>query len=341
MRAPLVAATLLAACAPPPASVEPARVATPAAPSPAPRPAVAVAASVPAWSLRPKTLGMRTIIERPLIVHADGTSSLGAAKDVVRVSDHYSACFVTRAGEVACWGISGGGTWNGVATRDPDVGLHGVVDVAVNQTNACAVTADGAVHCWNKDGHPVKQALPGPAHELLVSVNGRACALLADGTIAASASWEDAPWARIQAAGGGVAHLLTCNRSLACGERASGGAVCVSTPTADDPRKGVEDAQQKVVAEIARVPVGMRLAMNDPGTAFCAYGPGEVRCFDGTSGTASSITEISGIAEVAVGWATLRGKTGDVACAKSGDNQVRCWDLTEAKPKLVRLRRGP
>jgi hypothetical protein len=282
---------------------------------------------------------MRTAIEHPLIVRGDGTSSLDAAKDVVRVSDHYSACFVTKAGGVACWGISSGGTWNGAATRDPDVGLHGVVDVAINQTNACAVTGDGAVHCWTKDGRPAKQALPAAAHEVLVSVSGRACALLEDGTIAATGSWKGEPWARLPA--DGIAHLLACDRTLACGEKAGGGAVCVPAPAGDDPRKGVQGAQEKAMAEISRAPAGMQLATNDVGTAFCAYGPREVRCFDGTSGNAASIAPKSDVTEVALGWAALGGKTRDAGCMKGADDEVRCWDLAESKPKLFHLRRGP
>lgn len=154
----LATAASLAACSPAPPAATPGTPADVTIPSAAPAPsAAASAAPAPAWTPRPRTLAMRTIIEGPLVVHRDGTSSLSAARNVVRVSDHYSACFVTRSAEVACWGVANGGTWNGVAKRDPDAGLHEVVDVSINQTNACVATRDGSVLCWRGDGRPRKQ----------------------------------------------------------------------------------------------------------------------------------------------------------------------------------------
>jgi hypothetical protein len=284
---------------------------------------------------------MRTVIEGPLLVRADGTSSLRAAKDVVRVSDHYSACFVTRSAEVACWGVtSGGGTWNGVAKRDADVGLHDIVDVAINQTGACALNAAGAVSCWGDDGRPVERALPGPAREIMVSVAGRACALLRDGTVAGAASWKEGRWDRVANPGlEDVAHLLACDPGLVCGERARGGGACLPLGKGDDVRRGVPDEQRRVLSQIDRVPQGMHLAMNDIGTAFCAYSDAEVRCFHGKSGTTSVVTGLSSITEVAVGWSVLGGKRADTtACARIAGDDVRCWNLAEANPTPVPVR---
>jgi len=338
----LLAAASIAACSAPAPAVTPQPAPGAAAvtiPSATPASASAPARPALAWTQRPKTLAMRTVIEGPLVLHADGTSSLGAAQEVVRVSDHYSACFVTRSAEVACWGVATGGTWNGIAKRDPDAGLHDVVDVAINQTNACAATRDGSVLCWSGDGRPRKQELPAPAREILVSVQGRACALLEDGTVAAAESWKTGAWERLRQGGapvGDVVHLLACDRTLACGERASGGAVCVSSWDAADVRRGVREEQQSVVRAIAGAPREMHLAMNDPGTAYCAYSATEVRCFDGKTGIAASITELTGITEVAIGWSTFGRKTIDAAgCARAAGDQVRCWDLADPRPVLI------
>src|SRR5262249_42025293 len=144
-----------------------------------------------------------------LIVRLDGTSGLAAAKDVVRVSDHYSACFVTKSAEVACWGVtSGGGTWNGIAKKDAPVGLRDVVDVAINQTHACALTKDGAVWCWSADAPPAEQSLPAPAREIAVSLGGRGCALLADGSVASVERWAAKAWERVSDRGSPVHDVI-------------------------------------------------------------------------------------------------------------------------------------
>jgi hypothetical protein len=259
------------------------------------------------------------------------------------VSDHYSACFVTRSAEVACWGItSGGGTWNGIAKRDANVGLHEVVDVSINQTGACALNAAGAVLCWGGDAHPTERALPAPAREIMVSVAGRACALLRDGTIAGAASWKEARWDRVAGqhpAPEDVAHLLVCDPGLVCGERTKGGGVCLPLGNGDDARRGVPEEQHRVLSQLGRVPQGIHLAMDDVGTAFCAYSDAEVRCFHGKTGTSSVVIGLLGVTEVALGWAVLGGKRADTtACARVAGDEVRCWDLAEESPTPVPVR---
>ncbi len=190
----LLIATGCGGCAP--ATTEPEPVAIPEPKPPAPAPSAASteetgkAVEKKPWKMRPKTIGVRTGIEAPLIVRADGTSSLRAANDVTRVSDHYSACFVTRAARALCFGLTEGGTWNGVATKDKDVGLSNVVDIAIHQTGACALTRDGTMHCWDKSGVPSKIDLPRPAKEIHRSIGGRSCALLDDGSVAMSSGAE-------------------------------------------------------------------------------------------------------------------------------------------------------
>ncbi len=334
----LVTAACLAACsASSPAAAPGAAVVTiPAATPASSEPLAPEAPPRASWALRPRTLGMRTPIEGPLVVNPDGTSSLHGAVDVARVSDHYSACFVTRSAEVKCWGVSGGGTWNFIAKRDPPVGLHDVADVAINQTQACAVTRDGSVLCWGGSGRPAKEELPGRAREILVSVQGRRCALLTDGTVVASAS---GPWQRLSEGGAVVkdaTHLLACDRSLACVERAWGGAVCVPSWDQPDVRTGVREQQQSLVRAIARASREMHLAMNDAATAYCAYSATEVRCFDGKSGVAAAITGLEGITEVDLGWSTFGTRRVDSAgCARAAGDQVRCWDLAQPTPALI------
>jgi hypothetical protein len=88
MKKLLLASISMAACtastpgAPPTVAV----AAVPAADASTTAPAPATARAPAPWAPRPKTIGRRTVIEGPLLVHADGTSSLRAAKEVVRVS---------------------------------------------------------------------------------------------------------------------------------------------------------------------------------------------------------------------------------------------------------------
>ena len=104
----------------------------------------------------------------------------------------------------------------------------------------------------------------------------------------------------------------------------------------DDVRRGVPDEQNRMLSQLSRAPQGMHLAMDDVGTAFCAYSDNEVRCFHGKSGASSVVTGLSGVTEVAIGWSVLGGKRADAtACARIAGDEVRCWDLAEASPTLV------
>jgi hypothetical protein len=68
-----------------------------------------------------------------------------------------SACAVTSAGGVECWGNNqlgqlGDGTTDASAVPVPVQGLAGgVTAVAVGADSACAVTAGGGVSCWGQD----------------------------------------------------------------------------------------------------------------------------------------------------------------------------------------------
>ena len=91
-------------------------------------------------------LGMRTVIERPLVVRPDGTSSLSEARDVVRVSDAYTACFVTRDARVSCWGItSGGGTIINMASILGEVSFLGAVGYVAAKHGVLGLTKTAAV----------------------------------------------------------------------------------------------------------------------------------------------------------------------------------------------------
>lgn len=265
-------------------------------------------------------------------MNPDGTSSVPGSIGVTRVSDHYSACFVTRAGEVACWGVAGGGTWNGVAKRDPSVGLTGVVDIAINQTHACAALSDGSVSCWASDGVPKKQALPGRAREVSYSIAGRACALLDDGTVASTKDWTSGSWGLVQGLTD-VAHLLACDRAVVCGEVSKGTALCTASLDPSDPRKGIPAAQEAAVQAIVHVAPGSHLAMNDYATAFCAYSDQDVRCFDAASHIDQTVPGLRGVQEIALGATKLAGTRLDsAACARLDGGAVRCWSLAAAKP---------
>lgn len=103
----------------------------------------------------------------------------------------WSACGVTTAGEVLCWGFGGNGeldTPGGTFTK-----------VASGYAGSCAIRSDGAVRCW---GH----AAGNPAGTFLDVALGDevACAVRSDGTIycwGAAAPLGDAPtdagWARV------------------------------------------------------------------------------------------------------------------------------------------------
>lgn len=98
----------------------------------------------------------------------------------------------------------------------------------------------------------------------------------------------------------------------------------------------MREAQQATVEAMARAPHGAHLAMSDPGTAYCAYTSTEIHCFDGKTGARASITELTGVTEVALGWSTFGTKTIDSAgCAKAAGDEVRCWNLADPVPKLV------
>jgi hypothetical protein len=104
-------------------------------------------------------------------------------------------------------------------------------------------------------------------------------------------------------------------------------------------RRGVPEEQSRVLSEIGRAPQGMHLAMNDVGTALCAYSETEVRCFQGKSGTASVVTGLAGVTEVALGWSGVGQKKADTtACARVAGDEVRCWDVADARPTVVTVR---
>jgi hypothetical protein len=285
------------------------------------------------WTLRPKTIGVRTGIEAPLIVRADGTSSLGAATNVTRVSDHYSACFVTKAARALCFGLTEGGTWNGVASMDKDVGLANVVDVAIHQTGACALTRDGAMHCWGKDGVPSKVDLPRPAKEIHRSISGRTCALLDDGTVATWAGAERAALVGLR----GVRHVLACDVALVCGELEAGGVDCKAFSDSSG-RRGVAEAQRGLVARLHELPRSASVAIHETGEAACAWTRAGVTCIHGAHSGTQTIT-LENVSEMALGFAEIgRSGSGDVACARTEDGIVHCWDLAQATPDVAKFR---
>jgi hypothetical protein len=282
--------------------------------------------TAPPWQPWPRGIGLRTSGARPLVVYRDGTATLAGAQGVTRVSDHFSACFVTRDHRVACWGIGGGGTWDGVATRDPDVGLEDVRDVAIVQTRACAVKLDGTVWCWGEDGVPEKRPLPAPALEMFRSIDGTACALLDTGSVA---TWTEQSEPRLVL--GDVRHLVGCSKGFICGAKADGRLAC-TTPPADDSK--TSRAERRIFTLAADLRADGGYAMSDYGTALCAWGSDGARCVDAK--TQTSLERVSGlpsVVEMALGWAKLGDEDVEsVACARDREDTVYCWDLARRTP---------
>ncbi len=271
----------------------------------------------------PRGIGLRTPLAPPLVVYRDGSTTLPEAKNMARVSDHYSACFVTRDERVACWGVSQGGTWDGVATRDPDVGLEGVVDVAIVQTKACALERDGSVWCWGDDGITHRRDLPGPATELLYSRQGSACALLGQGKVAV---WRGDETPRLALSG--IAHLVACAGSFICGASADGELSCTD-PGADGSKVG--QMQQRLFRLTQGLSAEGGFAMNDYGSALCAWDEKGMRCVDAATQDAfSAVPGLGSIVEAAVGNARLGDdEVETAACARDAKDVVRCWDVAK------------
>ena len=108
--------------------------------------------------------------------------------------EHKTACAVSDAGDIACWGanMSGqlGSTGNGPV--EPDFGLPPVDDVAVGNDHVCAL-AGGNVECWGDNGSgqlgagaspaqsdtPLPVDLPGAATQI-VAGRQHTCALVGE-----------------------------------------------------------------------------------------------------------------------------------------------------------------
>lgn len=115
-----------------------------------------------------------------------------------------AACAITDSATVKCWGsnahgVLGNGSFGGWALVPVDVvGLTGVVDLAVGDSNACAALTDGSVKCWGdntfgslgkapgdlaRSATPVTVAGISGASKVTIGGLGSACAIVTGGVV--------------------------------------------------------------------------------------------------------------------------------------------------------------
>jgi hypothetical protein len=247
---------------------------------------------------------------------------------MLRVSDHYSACFVTKAERVACWGLESGGTWNGIAERDRDPELEGVVDIAIVQTKACAILRDGTSACWAGGSAPKREGYTKPVREIALSTSGARCTLFDDGSV----SWRGASLEREVLPAS--EHLVACDVHAVCAERA-GAVVCEKDWDAPDVRSQAVRKMQLVALEaLTSLPNVTLAAADDSATAFCAVTNRELVCATGRSGGVAPVPDLKDPSEIAVGYSSLH--PGNTACARAADGKVSCW-MIGAVPLVARV----
>ena len=93
---------------------------------------------------------------------------------------HGRACGLTTRGAVFCWGLVGGGQFEGVLLPDPSaipVAVAGGVVLGTQSTwgsHSCGLTNDGAAYCWGANSHgQLGSGTVSPGHLIPLSVAGQ------------------------------------------------------------------------------------------------------------------------------------------------------------------------
>jgi alpha-tubulin suppressor-like RCC1 family protein len=212
-----------------------------------------------------------------------------------------SACAITSAGGVECWGSNDSGELgNGSLTASevpvPVTGLSsGVVAIAVGSSDACAITSAGALLCWGDNntgqlgvGNYTDVNVPTPVTGLSsgvvsVSLSGlSSCAVLSSGAVECwgadvngDSSYTDTPTATTGFSGTPTSVAL--GQFLACVTTAGGAVECWGSNSYGDLGSGNADA-----STVARTPVGVAglgsgstsVATNDANTVCAVVGRG-------------------------------------------------------------------
>jgi alpha-tubulin suppressor-like RCC1 family protein len=271
--------------------------------------ALSKAGAVQCWGLNQYgELGNGTFTNSSTPVPVTGLQS-GVAQIGV---GQYSACALTSAGAVQCWGYGGygqlgSGTTTNASTPVPVAGLNGgVTAIGVGELVACALTSAGAVQCWGNNqygglgnGTLTNSSAPVPVTGLQNGVTAisvgfpSACALSSAGAVQC---WGDNQY----------------------GELGNGTFTSSSTPV---PVTGLQSG-------VTAISVGAYFA--------CAItSAGAVQCWGdnlagelGNGSANSSSTPVpvtglnSGVTAISVG--------SGFACALTNAGAVECWGINEA-----------
>ena len=224
----------------------------------------------------------------------------------IAAGDH-SACALTSAGGVKCWGVNeygqpGDGTTASSRLPVDVVGLaSGVRAIAAGAAHTCALMSTGGVRCWGRN----EQAQLGDGTTVSRSTPVEVAGLPSGVSAIAAGSWHTC--------------ILTSAGVLKCWGRNGYGQLGDGTTT--DTRTPVD---------VAGLPSGVT-AIDAGGEATCAVtGAGGVACWgrmmgrrpDGTPTRSRTPVDVaglpSGVAAVAVGGAAR-------ACALTTAGGVKCW----------------
>jgi alpha-tubulin suppressor-like RCC1 family protein len=218
-----------------------------------------------------------------------------------------SACAVTAAGGVVCWGSNCRGQLGNGSTTDssvpvPVTGLtSGVVAVSVGNGSVCAVTAGGGVQCWGaleNSGADTSVPVPVPglaSGVIAVSADAPSYALTASGDVVqwglTNGQWSSTlvPFAGFT---GGVT-AISGDDSIHCAVTAGGGLECWGASNAGELGNGSTTANSPVPVQVTSLTSGVTTVSVGSDSACAITADGAVQCWgdngEGELGNGSAV----------------------------------------------------
>jgi hypothetical protein len=225
-----------------------------------------------------------------------------------------SACAITAAGGVKCWGQDEYGKLGNASTHTsgdgaPDfqppvdvVGLSGIKEISVGRWHACALSEAGVLKCWGRNGS-----------ELGIPKDG------------AGSKGEPV---EVTSLGNNVAHVYAADK-MTCVIMKDTSAKCWGDGSKGQLGDGQDGILRYVYEPVDVVGLTNVTAISNGGEYTCAIAQGAVKCW-GTGeighqgeGYFASFVPIQAL-DLTSGWTSVA-TSGRFNCVISSENAVKCW----------------
>lgn len=270
-----------------------------------------------------------------------------------------SACGLTAAGAVRCWGVKGFPFYG----SSPATGLsdtpstipgleNGASDVSLGFSHACAVTGAGAVRCWGRNSNgelgdgtttdsPTPVAVTGlPSDAISVTTGiGSTCALLSDGHVMCWGSGAEGVLGNgtttsslvpVSVQDTTLYAAVDAGLSHVCGRTVAGGVRCWGSNRSGQLGNGGVGTQQLAPVDVVGLGSGVQsvasgdlhsCAVVDPGVLVCWGSNSSSQIGRGLGSTVSAPVAVPGLSGVA--HAAVTGPSATCAVVDSGG--LWCW----------------